>query len=175
MTPSHPKHENRASLKITQVRSQIGNQERIVRVLTDGLGLGRIGKSVILPDTPYTRGMVAKLAHIVKMEPVAAGEVKLAPAAARPAAEHVAAVAALPPVAPKPAKPAAARPAKKKTEAAHEVKPAAKGKAEPARKGKAEPAAKHKAAPEKKGKESKKDAKAPAKPAARKPAKKAKE
>jgi ribosomal protein L30 len=54
-------------LRITQVRSRIGNQERVVKVLTDGLGLGRIG-SVVLPDNPYTRGMIVKVAHIVKYE-----------------------------------------------------------------------------------------------------------
>ena len=57
-------------LRITQVRSKIGNQERIKKVLTDGLGLGKIGSSVVLPDNGYTRGMVAKVAHIVKVEPV---------------------------------------------------------------------------------------------------------
>jgi large subunit ribosomal protein L30 len=57
-------------LRITQVRSKIGNQERVKKVLTDGLGLGKIGSSVVLPDNGYTRGMVAKVAHIVKVEPV---------------------------------------------------------------------------------------------------------
>lgn len=59
-----------AMVRITQVRSKIGNQERIKKVLTDGLGLGKIGSSVVLPDNLYTRGMVAKVFHIVKMEPV---------------------------------------------------------------------------------------------------------
>jgi large subunit ribosomal protein L30 len=58
-------------LRITQVHSKIGNQERIKKVLTDGLGLGRIGSSVVLPDNPYTRGMIAKVAHIVRFEEVA--------------------------------------------------------------------------------------------------------
>jgi large subunit ribosomal protein L30 len=62
----------RATLRITQVRSRIGNQRRIVKVLTDGLGLGRIGASVVLPDTPYTRGMVAKVSHMVNVEEIAA-------------------------------------------------------------------------------------------------------
>ncbi|MFI5143724.1 MAG: 50S ribosomal protein L30 [Thermoanaerobaculales bacterium] len=61
----------RAQLKITQVRSIIGNQERVKRVVTDGLGLGRIGRSVLLPDNPYTRGMIAKAAHIVAFEELA--------------------------------------------------------------------------------------------------------
>ena len=59
-------------LRITQVRSIIGNQERVKRVVTDGLGLGRIGSSVVLLDNSYTRGMIAKAAHIVKFEELAA-------------------------------------------------------------------------------------------------------
>ena len=70
MTP-RKKHSD-GKLRITQVRSRIGNQERIKRVLTDGLGLGRIGSSVELPDNPYTRGMVAKVSHIVKVEEIGA-------------------------------------------------------------------------------------------------------
>ena len=56
-------------LRITQVRSAIGNQERIKRVLRDGLNLRRIGSSVVLPDNLYTRGMIAKCAHIVEFAP----------------------------------------------------------------------------------------------------------
>jgi ribosomal protein L30 len=56
-------------LRITQVRSAIGNQERIKKVLRDGLNLGRIGASVVLLDNPYTRGMIAKCAHIVEVAP----------------------------------------------------------------------------------------------------------
>jgi large subunit ribosomal protein L30 len=59
-------------LRIVQVRSQIGNQTRVKRVLTDGLGLGRIGSSVVRPDNPYTRGMIAKVAHIVTFTELAA-------------------------------------------------------------------------------------------------------
>jgi len=62
----------KATLRITQVHSIIGNQERVKRVVTDGLGLGRIGRSVVLPDNPYTRGMIAKAAHIVTFVEVAA-------------------------------------------------------------------------------------------------------
>jgi large subunit ribosomal protein L30 len=61
-----------ARLRITQVHSIIGNQERVKRVVTDGLGLRRIGRSVVLPDNPYTRGMIAKAAHIVTFEELAA-------------------------------------------------------------------------------------------------------
>ncbi len=68
MTPRAQKPK--ALLRITQVRSRIGVPEKVRLVLTRGLGLGRIGKSVVLPDTPYTRGMVAKVPHLVKVEPI---------------------------------------------------------------------------------------------------------
>lgn len=56
-------------LRITQVRSQIGAQQRQRRVL-EGLGLGRIGRSVLRPDDPCIRGMVAKIPHLVRVEEV---------------------------------------------------------------------------------------------------------
>jgi large subunit ribosomal protein L30 len=58
-------------LKITQVRSQIGFQSRQRKVLT-GLGLGRIGKSVVRPDDACIRGMVDKVSHLVAVEEVEA-------------------------------------------------------------------------------------------------------
>ncbi len=57
-------------LRITQTRSRIGNQERVVKVLTRGLGLGRIGSSVVLPDNGYTRGMILRVAHMVRVEEI---------------------------------------------------------------------------------------------------------
>jgi ribosomal protein L30 len=56
MTPRARKEKKQGLLRITQVRSRIGNPKKVAVVLTRGLGLGRIGKSVILPDNPYTRG-----------------------------------------------------------------------------------------------------------------------
>lgn len=72
MTPSRKRSTTPAKLlRITQIRSRIGNQERVVKVLTDGLGLGRIGSSVVLPDNGYTRGMILRVAHMVRVEEVA--------------------------------------------------------------------------------------------------------
>ena len=51
-------------LKITLRKSTIGfnkNQAQVVQ----GLGLRRIGSSVVLPDTPATRGMILKVRHLV--------------------------------------------------------------------------------------------------------------
>jgi large subunit ribosomal protein L30 len=69
MTPRGKKQKTQGLLRITQVRSRIGVPEKVRVVLTRGLGLGRIGKWVILPDNPYTRGMIAKVPHLVRVEP----------------------------------------------------------------------------------------------------------
>ena len=56
-------------LKVTQVASTIARparQEETVR----GLGLGRIGKSRVLEDTPEVRGMINKVQHLVTVEEV---------------------------------------------------------------------------------------------------------
>lgn len=60
-----------ARLRITQVRSQIGFAQAQRKVLA-GLGLGRIGRSVLRHDDPCVRGMVAKVAHLVSVEEVEA-------------------------------------------------------------------------------------------------------
>ena len=56
-------------LKVTQVRSGIGRPERQKRTLK-GLGLTRMQKSVVLNDTPAIRGMIRKVCHLVRIEPV---------------------------------------------------------------------------------------------------------
>ena len=33
-----------------------------------GLGLNKIGRTAELPDTPHVRGMIAKVAHMVRVE-----------------------------------------------------------------------------------------------------------
>jgi large subunit ribosomal protein L30 len=72
--PSAKKAAKKASvgrIRITQVRSQIGFARAQRKVLA-GLGLGRIGKSVLRHDDPCIRGMVAKVAHLVRVEEVEA-------------------------------------------------------------------------------------------------------
>jgi len=56
-------------LRITQVRSQIGYAGNQRRTLA-GLGLGRIGRSVVRHDDPCIRGMVNKVSHLVRVEEV---------------------------------------------------------------------------------------------------------
>ena len=59
----------KAKLKIKQIRSCIGVEERMRQNLK-GLGLGRIGKTVIVANTPSFRGAVKKVLHLVTVEEV---------------------------------------------------------------------------------------------------------
>ena len=54
-------------IKATLRRSEIGTAPRQRQTL-HGLGLRKIGKSVILKDSPAIRGMLAKVAHLVETE-----------------------------------------------------------------------------------------------------------
>ena len=56
-----------AKLKLTQVRSQIGQSERHRGTLR-ALGLGRIGKTIEHDTTPVLAGMLRKVRHLVKVE-----------------------------------------------------------------------------------------------------------
>lgn len=51
---------------VEQIGSPIGRPERQRRTLL-GLGLTRIGRRRELADTPAVRGMIAKVAHLVKI------------------------------------------------------------------------------------------------------------
>ncbi len=57
-------------LKVTQIRSSIGTKPK-QRGTLRALGLGRIGKSHVLPDKPEIRGMLAKVSHLVEFKEVA--------------------------------------------------------------------------------------------------------
>ena len=54
-------------LKVTLVRSMIGRPEKHRKVLR-GMGLTKLNKTVLLKDSPSSRGMVQKIKHLVKME-----------------------------------------------------------------------------------------------------------
>ena len=56
-----------ARLKLTQVRSQIGESERHRGTLR-ALGLGRIGKTNEIDDSPVLAGMLRKVRHLVSVE-----------------------------------------------------------------------------------------------------------
>jgi large subunit ribosomal protein L30 len=53
-----------ASLRVTQVRSSIGSKPK-QRGTLRALGLGRIGKSNIVPDTRDIRGQINKVPHLI--------------------------------------------------------------------------------------------------------------
>jgi large subunit ribosomal protein L30 len=58
-----------ARLRITLIKSPIGNiarQKRTVRAL----GFHRIHETVEQPDSLVTRGMIAQVAHLVKIEEI---------------------------------------------------------------------------------------------------------
>jgi large subunit ribosomal protein L30 len=56
-----------SSVKITQVRSGIGQSKRHTRTLR-ALGLGKIGRSAEHSDSPQLRGMLRQVRHLVTIE-----------------------------------------------------------------------------------------------------------
>ncbi|MEA4988901.1 MAG: 50S ribosomal protein L30 [Anaerovorax sp.] len=55
------------TVKITLVKSVIGASPA-QRKVVEALGLRKIRHTVELPDTPQTRGAVAKVSHLIKIE-----------------------------------------------------------------------------------------------------------
>jgi large subunit ribosomal protein L30 len=58
-----------AKLRVTQVRSQIGQSEKHRGTLR-ALGLGKIGRSAEHQESPVLAGMLRKVRHLVKVEEV---------------------------------------------------------------------------------------------------------
>jgi large subunit ribosomal protein L30 len=56
-----------AKVRVTQVRSQIGQSERHRGTLR-ALGLGKIGKTVEHDESQVLAGMLRKVRHLVKVE-----------------------------------------------------------------------------------------------------------
>jgi len=54
-------------LKITMYRSLIGRKPKH-RATMRGLGLKKIGQTVVREDTPWVRGMVAQVAYLLHVE-----------------------------------------------------------------------------------------------------------
>ena len=69
MTASAAKRGDKATLKVTQVRSAIGTKPKHRGTLR-ALGLGRIDKTNVLPDRPDTRGMIARVPHLIRVEEI---------------------------------------------------------------------------------------------------------
>ena len=57
----------KSTVVVTQTRSPIG-REHDQRETLVGLGLNKIGRTRTLQDTPSVRGMIAKVAHLVRVE-----------------------------------------------------------------------------------------------------------
>lgn len=56
-----------ANLKVTLVKSTIGAIPKHKKTV-EALGLKKLNKTVVLPDNEATRGMVAQVKHLVKVE-----------------------------------------------------------------------------------------------------------
>ncbi|RLJ68554.1 50S ribosomal protein L30 [Sulfurisoma sediminicola] len=54
-------------IKVTLVKSVIGTKQDH-RATVRGLGLRKINSSAMLEDTPAVRGMIRKIAYLVKVE-----------------------------------------------------------------------------------------------------------
>lgn len=55
-----------ATLTVKQTGSPI-RRPKDQRATLTGLGLGKIGRTRVLEDTPSVRGMIAKVAHMVEI------------------------------------------------------------------------------------------------------------
>mgnify|MGYP002870078662 CR=1 FL=1 len=56
-------------LRVTLVKSPIGNVPKN-RATVEAMGLRKLHKSVEMPDNDATRGMIRKVAHLVKVEEI---------------------------------------------------------------------------------------------------------
>ena len=64
------------SIRVTLIKSMYGQLANI-RNSARGLGLRRIGHSIVVADTPSNRGMVNAASHMLKVEPaVGSGRTK---------------------------------------------------------------------------------------------------
>ncbi len=54
------------TITVKQLKSAIGCEQRIKDTLR-GLGVGKIGKTKELQDTPEVRGMIAKVRHLIQV------------------------------------------------------------------------------------------------------------
>ncbi len=57
-------------LRITQVRSPIG-RPAYQRATLIALGLNKLRRSKVVADTPENRGRIARVRHLLEVEPVA--------------------------------------------------------------------------------------------------------
>jgi large subunit ribosomal protein L30 len=62
-----------SDIRVTQTRSAIGTKPK-QRGTLRALGLGRIGKTNVLPDRAEIRGMIARVPHLVEVTDAGASE-----------------------------------------------------------------------------------------------------
>ncbi len=62
-------------LKITLKKSLIG-YEKSQGLTAKALGLGKVGSTVVQPDSSPIRGMIRKITHVLEVETVNAGQVE---------------------------------------------------------------------------------------------------
>ena len=60
--------ESGARVKVTQIASPISRRHDQRETLI-GLGLNKLNRSRELEDTPAVRGMISKVAHLIRVEP----------------------------------------------------------------------------------------------------------
>jgi large subunit ribosomal protein L30 len=68
--PPAPKRIPEKAVKVTQIHSPAG-RFAYQRATLKGLGLDKINRSNVLEDTPAVRGMIARVKHLVRIDPVA--------------------------------------------------------------------------------------------------------
>ena len=68
MASKAQKAADEKSIRVTLIKSVFG-QLASIRGSVKGLGLRRIGHSVVVVDTPSNRGMVNAAIHMLKVEP----------------------------------------------------------------------------------------------------------
>ena len=56
-------------IRVTQTGSPVGRPRR-QRANLIGLGLNKIARSKVMPDTPEARGRIKQVHHLVRVEPV---------------------------------------------------------------------------------------------------------
>jgi len=68
--PPAPKPIPEKAVMVTQIRSPAG-RFAYQRATLRGLGLDRINRSRVLEDTPAVRGMIERVRHLVRIDPIA--------------------------------------------------------------------------------------------------------
>ena len=59
--------EKSKTLTVRQIKSGIGFQQKQKATLK-AMGLGKIGRAREMPDNPQSRGMIARVSHLVVVE-----------------------------------------------------------------------------------------------------------